>query len=161
MSIAYLSIGSNLGDRSGNIRDCIADLETLGKVLRASSLFETEPMEFVSQPWFLNCAVSLETALTPYELLTGIQAIEADLGRNRALDKGPRTIDIDILLFDDLIVTQTSLKIPHPAMSRRRFVLEPLREIAPDAFDPQSKKTVAQMLAELDEAGGQVWRLAR
>jgi 2-amino-4-hydroxy-6-hydroxymethyldihydropteridine diphosphokinase len=117
-------------------------------------------MEFVSQPWFLNCAVSLETALTPYELLAGIQAIEADLGRNRVLDKGPRTNDIDILLFDDLVVTQSTLKSPHQAMSRRRFVLEPLNEIAPEAFDPRLKKTAAQMLTELDGAEGQVRRLA-
>jgi 2-amino-4-hydroxy-6-hydroxymethyldihydropteridine diphosphokinase len=161
MSIAYLSLGSNVGDRSANIRDCIARLGNFGKVLKKSSLYETEPMEFVSQPWFLNCAISLETALTPYELLAGLQAIEADLGRNRVLDKGPRTIDIDILLFDDLILTEPKLQIPHPAMSHRRFVLEPLSEIAPDAFDPRSRKTAAQMLAELDGAEGQVRRLGR
>ena len=160
MSIAYLSLGSNVGDRIANIRDCIARLDKLGKVLRTSSLYETEPMEFVSQPWFLNCAVSLETALTPHELLVGIQAIEADLGRNRVQNKGPRTIDIDILLFDDLILSEPTLQIPHPAMKRRRFVLEPLSEIAPEAFDRKSKKTAAQMLAELDGAGGQVRRLA-
>jgi 2-amino-4-hydroxy-6-hydroxymethyldihydropteridine diphosphokinase len=161
MSIAYLSLGSNIGDRRANIRDCITRLDKLGKVLRTSSLYETEPVEFVSQPWFLNCAVSLKTSLNPHELLAGIQAIEADLGRNRVLDKGPRTIDIDILLFDDLVVTQPTLKIPHPAIGQRRFVLEPLSEIAPDAFDPRLKKTAAQMLAELDKAGGQVRRLVR
>lgn len=161
MSIVYLSIGSNIGDRGANLRDCITRLDKVGKVLRISSLYETEPMEFVSQPWFLNCVACLETALTPHKLLAGIQAIEADLGRNRVLDKGPRTIDIDILLIDDLVLSDPTLQIPHPAISQRRFVLEPLNEIAPDAFDPRSKKTASQMLAQLDGAGGQVHCLAR
>jgi 2-amino-4-hydroxy-6-hydroxymethyldihydropteridine diphosphokinase len=160
MSVAYLSLGSNLGDREANIRDCVVRLAVLGKVIRASSLFETEPVEFRAQPWFLNCAVQLETDLAPRELLTGIQKIEADLGRNRVVDKGPRTIDIDILLFGDRIVSEPDLHIPHPAMAQRRFVLEPLSEIAPNVVHPKTRKTIADMRAELP-AEGRARRLSK
>lgn len=161
MSVAYLSLGSNLGDREANIRECIVRLAALGKVIKTSSLFETEPMERQDQPWFLNCAVQLETELSPRELLAGIQKIEAELGRNRVVDKGPRTIDIDILLFDNQIVSDTDLKIPHPAMTRRRFVLEPLSEIAANVVHPRVRKTIAAMRSELPEGEGHVRRLSK
>jgi len=160
MSVAYLSLGSNLGDRAANIRECISRLKGCGRVARISSLYETEPMELLEQPWFLNCAVKLETSLSPRELLACIQKIEADLGRNRVVDKGPRTIDVDVLLYDDVIVDDSALKIPHPAMTRRRFVLEPLSEIAPEVLHPLAGKSAQQMLAELKGAKGQVRRLS-
>ena len=160
MSVAYLSLGSNLGDRAANIRECISRLKDCGKVAGISSLYETEPMELLEQPWFLNCAVELETSLSPPELLACIQTVEADLGRNRVVDKGPRTIDVDILLYDDLIVDESALQIPHPAMNQRRFVLEPLSEIAPQVLHPRLGKSAAQMLAELSGTAGQVRRLS-
>jgi 2-amino-4-hydroxy-6-hydroxymethyldihydropteridine diphosphokinase len=160
MSVAYLSLGSNLGDRAANIRECISRLKGCGKVAGISSLYETEPMELLEQPWFVNCAVELETSLSPHELLACIQTIEADLGRNRVVDKGPRTIDVDILLYDELIVDEPALQIPHPAMNQRRFVLGPLSEIAPQVLHPRLDKSVAQMLAELRGTSGQVRRLS-
>lgn len=160
MSVAYLSLGSNLGDRAANIRECISRLKDCGEVAGISSLYETEPMELLEQPWFVNCAVELQTRLGPHELLACIQIIEADLGRNRVVDKGPRTIDVDILLYDDLVVDEVALQIPHPAMTQRRFVLEPLSEIAPQALHSRSGKSATQMLAELKETVGQVRRLS-
>ncbi len=116
-------------------------------------------MERRHQPWFLNCAVQLKTDLSPRELLAGTQKIEADLGRNRVVDKGPRTIDIDIVLFDRRVVAEPDLKIPHPAMAQRRFVLEPLSEIAPNVVHPLTRKTIAVMRSELPEEG-QIRRLS-
>lgn len=157
---AYLVLGSNLGDRAANLRACIAGLEKLGKIVKTSSLYETEPMELPEQPWFLNCVVQLETTLTPHELLARVQSIEAELGRKREIDKGPRTIDVDILLFGDSVVADPILQIPHPAMARRRFVLEPLAEIAPDVVHPVLGKSIRELLAELDQSSGEVRRLA-
>lgn len=161
MSVAYLSLGSNLGDREGSLRACIQRLRQLGTISKVSSLYETEPMELREQPWFLNCAVCLETGLNPEQLLTEIQRIEAELGRNRVVDKGPRTVDVDILLFDNLILQRQGLQIPHPAMTQRRFVLAPLHEIAPAIRHPISGKTIEELLNELDATTGQVERLAK
>lgn len=149
MTTAYLSVGSNLGDRPANMYTCVERLAELGKVTRVSSLYETEPMEMRDQPWFLNCVVQLETALTAHQLLKGIQKIETDLGRKRVIAKGPRTIDIDILLFGSLIECDHSLQIPHPAMHLRRFVLAPLTELAPDIVHPVLNKTARELLLEL------------
>jgi len=151
VSIAYLSLGSNLGDRGANLRACIARLDKLGKVAKISSLYETEPMEFREQPWFLNCVVELETPLTAHQLLAEIEAIEEELGRTREIHKGPRTIDIDIVLFGDSAIGDKNLKIPHPAMRERRFVLEPLAEIAPQAVHPVLRKSARELLAELNQ----------
>jgi 2-amino-4-hydroxy-6-hydroxymethyldihydropteridine diphosphokinase len=114
-------------------------------VLAASSLYETEPVDFIEQPWFLNCAVALETRKTPQQLLAAILGIEEQMGRKRLQNKGPRSIDIDILLFDNVIMNSKELTIPHPAMHQRRFVLEPLAEIAPDAIHPVLKKTIREL----------------
>ena len=160
MATAYLSLGSNIGDRAANIRECIARLGSLGHVSRVSSFYETEPVELREQPWFLNCVMQLETRLRPDDLLTSIHRIEAELGRTRQIMKGPRTIDIDIVLVDWLVVNQNELHIPHPAMHKRRFVLEPLSEIAPEAWHPVLARTARELLHELRPKDGIVRRLA-
>jgi 2-amino-4-hydroxy-6-hydroxymethyldihydropteridine diphosphokinase len=147
--LAYLSLGSNVGDRVAHLRDAIARLESIGRVVSVSSFYETEPVEVTDQPWFLNCAVGLETALTAEQLMARLLQIEQKMGRRRIQKKGPRTIDIDILLFDDLILDSPDVTIPHPAMQERRFVLEPLAEIAAEARHPGIKKTIRELLEEL------------
>jgi 2-amino-4-hydroxy-6-hydroxymethyldihydropteridine diphosphokinase len=155
----YLSLGSNVGDRAANLNTAIARLDSLGKVVAVSSFYETEPVEFTAQPWFLNCAVELDTEKMPKQLLTALLAIEMELGRRRAQKKGPRTLDIDILLFGDSIIKARGLTIPHPAMQERRFVLEPLAEIAPEARHPVLKRTVRELRDALPP-GQTVKRLA-
>jgi len=143
--LVYLSLGSNVGDRSANLHAAIALLRSLGDVVAVSSFYETEPVEFTSQAWFLNCAVELDTEKTPKELLDGILRIEQQLGRQRVQRKGPRIIDVDILLFGDSVVQSQGLTVPHPAMQQRRFVLEPLAEIAPDARHPTLKRSIREL----------------
>jgi 2-amino-4-hydroxy-6-hydroxymethyldihydropteridine diphosphokinase len=141
----YLSLGSNVGDRASNLNTAIDRLRELGELVAISSFYETEPVEYTAQPWFLNCAVTLDTDKTPEQLLAGILEIEQQLGRRRAQKKGPRIIDIDILLFGDSIVEGPSLIIPHPAMHERRFVLEPLAEIAPEVRHPAFNRTIHEL----------------
>ncbi len=147
--LAYLSLGSNIGDRAHQLRAAIARLAEIGRVVAVSSFYETEPVELTDQPWFLNCAVALETAANAEQLMAALLHIEQDMGRQRTQKNGPRTIDIDILLFGDLVTNSPALTVPHPAMHQRRFVLEPLAEIAPHARHPVLKKTVGELLAEL------------
>jgi 2-amino-4-hydroxy-6-hydroxymethyldihydropteridine diphosphokinase len=142
---AYLSLGSNVGDRAVNLNTAIARLGAFGEVVAISSFYETEPVELTAQPWFLNCAVALNTDMTPEQLVAGILDIEQKLGRRRMQKKGPRLIDIDILLFGNAIVENAGLTIPHPAMQERRFVLEPLAEIAPDVSHPVLKQTIRDL----------------
>jgi 2-amino-4-hydroxy-6-hydroxymethyldihydropteridine diphosphokinase len=145
LNTVYLSLGSNVGDRKAQLREAQARLGAEGRVVATSSLYETEPVEFTNQPWFLNCAVALETNDTPQELIEAILRMEAEMGRQRLQNKGPRTIDIDILLFGDTILDSPGLTIPHPAMHQRRFVLEPLAEIAPALFHPIFGKTIREL----------------
>jgi 2-amino-4-hydroxy-6-hydroxymethyldihydropteridine diphosphokinase len=145
----YLSLGSNVGDREGNLRAAVELLQTIGTVSALSSLYETEPVEFTAQPWFLNCAALLETEKMPRQLLKALLDVERDMGRRRVQNKGPRTIDIDILLFGGSVVKTKGLTIPHPALHQRRFVLEPLTEIAPDVRHPVLKKTIRELRDEL------------
>ncbi len=153
---AYLSLGSNLGDRAANLRAAVAQLDVAGRLLAVSAFYETQPVDVPDQPWFLNCVAAIETDKTPRELLQLALRIEATMGRLRMREKGARRIDIDVVLFGDRIVDEPGLKIPHLAMHRRRFVLEPLVEIAPEARHPELGKTARELLAAL--AAGQTVR---
>lgn len=147
--VAYLSLGSNVGDRDAHLRDALARMGSLGRVAAVSSFYETEPIEVTDQPWFLNCAAALETTQTASQLMAALLQIEQEMGRRRTQKKGPRTIDLDILLFGDEIADSPALTIPHPGMHQRRFVLAPLAEIAPDLRHPVFNKTIRELLAEL------------
>lgn len=120
-------------------------LRSLGEVLQVSSLYETEPVEFTAQPWFLNCAIELDTEKTPQQLIEAILEIEQQMGRTHTQKKGPRSIDIDILLFGNSIIDTRGLSIPHPGMQERRFVLEPLAEIAPSVSHPALKRSIQEL----------------
>src|SRR5438067_6518577 len=124
--LVYLSLGSNLGDLAANLNAAITRLRGLGEVAAVSSFYETEPVELAAQPWFLNCAVKLDTEKMPRQLISGILNLEQSMGRQRKQQKGPRTIDIDILLFGSSIIEIPSLTVPHPSLHERRFVLEPM-----------------------------------
>lgn len=141
----YLSLGSNVGDRAANLAQAVELLAELGEVSAISSMYETEPVEFVHQDWFLNCAVALESDKLPRQLLAALQRIEQQLGRRRTVAKGPRTVDVDILLFGSSVIETADLVVPHPAMHERRFVLEPLAEIAPQVRHPVLKKTIREL----------------
>jgi 2-amino-4-hydroxy-6-hydroxymethyldihydropteridine diphosphokinase len=149
LKTVYLSLGSNVGDRARNLETAIAELKKVGEVTALSSFYETEPVEFTNQPWFVNCAVKLETDKMPRQLLKAILDIEQSMGRRRTQNKGPRIIDLDILLFGSSVINTADLTIPHPAMQERRFVLMPLVEIAPDVRHPGFGKTIREMLDEL------------
>lgn len=141
----YLSLGSNLGDRATNLRTALDELGGLGAVDAVSSFYETEPVELAAQPWFLNCAAKLDTEKMPRQLIAGILAIEQGMGRQRRQKNGPRIIDIDILLFGTSVIDVPSLTVPHPKLHERRFVLEPLVEIAPDLRHPVFKRTMREL----------------
>ena len=145
----YFSLGSNIGDRALNIARAVEALPAHGvRVVRQSSLYETEPVELRGQDWFLNCVVEVDTQLTPQELMLELLEIERSMGRVRLAPKGPRIMDMDILLFGTAMVREPRLEIPHPRMAERRFVLVPFAEIAPGAIHPLRKKTIAELLLE-------------
>jgi len=143
----YLHLGSNLGDRGRNLGRALAGLEEAGvRVERVSSVYRTEPVDFAAQPWFYNQAVGVRTALPPRQLLRLILSVEKELGRVRTRKSGPRPIDIDILLAGPFIIRSPRLKIPHPRLEKRNFVLVPLAEIAPAAVHPVFRKRISSLL---------------
>ena len=147
MKTVYIALGSNLGDRVENLllaRERIVSPHV--RLTRASSIYETAPREILDQPWFLNQVVLAETTLFPRQLLARLLRIEHEMGRQRTVAKGPRVIDLDILLFGDAVIHTAGLEIPHPRMAERRFVLEPLAELAPALRPPRSSLTVQEML---------------
>jgi 2-amino-4-hydroxy-6-hydroxymethyldihydropteridine diphosphokinase len=159
MSTAYIALGSNLdsehGTRKETLSIAIGRIGRLGRVTASSSLYETEPMGYRDQPAFLNAVVALETQLEPLPLLRRLLAIERELGRDRSLSplKGPRTLDLDLLLMGNRTVASEELSLPHPGLSQRRFVLAPLAEIAPQLRHPESSQTMADLLAQLPDEG--------
>jgi len=155
----YLSLGSNVGDRRANLETAITRLGELGEVKAVSSFYETEPVGLAAQPWFLNCAVTLETEMMPRRLLGRVLAIEQGMGRRRLHPKGPRTIDIDVLLFGNSVVDTRELIIPHPGLHERRFVLEPLSEIAGEVRHPVLKRTIRELRDELPRGSGTVRKI--
>ena len=146
-TLVYLSLGSNIGDRAKNLRTAIAALERVGvRVKKVSSFYETEPVDYAGQAWFLNCAVEGEADMPALELLHALRAIEERMGSKKEFPKGPRLIDLDILLFGQDSINTPELQVPHPRMLRRRFVLEPLAEIAPSLKHPSWPGTAADLL---------------
>ncbi|MGH9654025.1 MAG: 2-amino-4-hydroxy-6-hydroxymethyldihydropteridine diphosphokinase [Bryobacteraceae bacterium] len=148
MTNIYLSLGSNLGRREEHLERALDALAREGiRILARSPVYETEPRDVPDQPWFLNLAVACETGYAPLQLLDILQSIESEVGRVRdARPKGPRTLDIDLLLFGDVVIDTPRLTVPHPRMLERRFVLEPLAEIAPDLRHPIAKKLLSEYL---------------
>jgi len=150
LKTVYIGLGSNVGDRAENLRDARERIEASGvRIRRSSHIFETEPRDLLAQPWFLNQVVEAETTLFPRQLLARVLRIEHEMGRQRTVPGGPRIIDLDILLFGNSIVHAPGLEVPHPRMGERRFVLEPLAELAPDLRLPQARRTVREMLANV------------
>lgn len=147
MKLVYLSLGSNLGDRERMLGEALRLLQAPDlRVTRISPVYQTEPQDVKGQPWFLNLVAETETDLFPRQLLARIQKIEKQLGRKRGAPKGPRTIDIDILLFGSSVIDAPDLVVPHPLMTERRFVLQPLADLAAELRHPVLRRTVRELL---------------
>src|SRR3989304_9320456 len=154
--IAYIGIGSNLGDKRDHCEKAVSLILKFDrhKLLAKSSLFKTQPMSYASQDWFVNGVIKIETGLEPPELLRRLKAIESELGRAQTFRWGPRTIDLDILFFDDLEIHTEELHIPHPLLQNRQFVLIPLAEIDRNFIHPVLNKTIQELLTDLKEDQG-------
>lgn len=153
----WLSLGTNLGERAASLQAAVQGLRAFGDIRAVSPVYGTEPVGELNQPAFLNAAVEIETALAPLGLLNAVKSVENALGRLPRERWGPREIDIDLILWDGLTLRTPTLTLPHPEFRRRRFVLAPLADIAPDAVDPETGLTVSALLLRL-EAQGQVVR---
>jgi 2-amino-4-hydroxy-6-hydroxymethyldihydropteridine diphosphokinase len=160
--LVYIGLGSNVGDRAAMLARATEEMKRAGlRVLRRSSLYETEPVGGPPQPWFLNAVVEAETELTPQRVLHALQEIEQAMGRQRSVACGPRTLDLDILFDGESVMRSGELEVPHPRLAQRRFVLAPLAELAPQLIHPVLHKTVAELLAETsDGAQVRLWNLA-
>ena len=151
MPTIYLALGTNLGDRMQNLRHAIRQLAPNITVTRLSAVYETAPWGVTDQPDFLNLVLEGQTALSPIELLDLLKAVEQNMGRTQAIRYGPRIIDLDILLYDDVLIQTQRLEIPHLRLAERRFVLVPLDELAPNLLHPRLGKTIHELLADLDD----------
>lgn len=149
MPIAFIGIGSNLGNRIENCAKGVEEISTFSKIIVVSSFYETEPVDKEDQPDFINCMIKIETAHSPLELLSFLKSLERQLGRKNKEKRGPRIIDFDIIFYDDLIIEINDLTIPHPRAHLRRFVLQPLFEIAPNFIHPVLRKSVSELLSEV------------
>ncbi|HVB08081.1 MAG TPA: 2-amino-4-hydroxy-6-hydroxymethyldihydropteridine diphosphokinase [Candidatus Acidoferrales bacterium] len=160
MKTVYLSLGSNMGDREEHLAAAIEALAAEGiRVARRSSIYSTQPVGFETQNWFLNCVVEAETDLMPRQLLRAVRRIENEIGRRRLVHRGPRVIDIDILLCGSSLIRTRELEVPHPRMVERRFVLVPLAEIASTVRHPVKNKTVGELLAGTsDRSAVRIWK---
>ena len=158
-ALIYLSLGSNLGDRAANLQKAIQALPEGGvRVLRSSSIYETEPVDFLEQPWFLNCVIEGETSHEPRRLLDELQGIERRLGSRKLIPRGPRVIDLDILFYGDAMIHEAGMEIPHPRLADRRFVLVPLAELVPEFCHPATGSTAKEMLdATSDRSAVRIW----
>jgi len=151
MPVAFVGLGANLGDPAAAVRRALEQMSTWGE-LRASSLYESEPLGDPDQPWYVNAVAELATELSPEALLGRLQEVERAAGRPPDHVRwAPRVLDLDLLLYADRRIATPDLRVPHPGLARRRFVLEPLAELAPDARDPESGKSVRELLAALDD----------
>jgi len=153
MKTVYLALGTNLGDRLANLRTALDTLPPQVRIRRESGIYETPPWGFTEQPAFLNMVIEAETDLRPLTLLHYLKGLEASLGREKSFRYGPRHIDLDILFYDDLLLDDELLTLPHPRLHERGFVLVPLAEIAPQYIHPRLKRSIADLLREVDTRG--------
>ncbi len=151
MAVAYIGIGSNVGERIDNCAQAVRQISNFANIVSVSSLYETEPVDKEDQPDFINCAVKIETALYPLDLLESIQSVEDRMGRRREERWGPRVIDLDIIFYDNLVIETEKLTIPHPRAHLRRFVLLPISEIDPELLHPVLGVSVSQLLNWLND----------
>ncbi|WP_287434979.1 2-amino-4-hydroxy-6-hydroxymethyldihydropteridine diphosphokinase [Thermomicrobium sp.] len=160
MVIVAIGLGSNLGDRRKLLRDAVRRLDAVGERLSVSSLYETEPVGFREQPWFLNAVVLLETNSDPLSLMQVLSALERRAGRERSFPNAPRTLDLDLLLYGEDVIETPQLVVPHPRMHDRAFVLVPLAEVAPNLVHPRSGKTIRELLDRLEDWSSGIRRIA-